>query len=279
MVLMNSCDAMRRLFDAWKTVRPDIPALLLDLPMSANSRTVDLFRDEIRHLSTVLESWGGTAPDEGRIKNSIGLYNTLARRMAGFRESVRKGAWENPSAMIQAACNKASAEPPEEMLEYLETLSISGSCRSDNSQVPIYLFGNMLPAPEAFTLFESCGAFIAGDDLCTGSRLFSEMDAGDEAWSGLAEGILNRPPCARTFDDANPGRLARDVVQNALACGAKGIIGTTAKFCDPYIGRLPAVRTALKQAGIPFLFLEGDCTLRSIGQHRTRIEAFIEMVR
>jgi len=29
---------------------------------------------------------------------------------------------------------------------------------------------------------------------------------------------------------------------------------------------------------MPLLFLEGDCTLRSIGQQNTRIEAFVEML-
>jgi benzoyl-CoA reductase/2-hydroxyglutaryl-CoA dehydratase subunit BcrC/BadD/HgdB len=42
---------------------------------------------------------------------------------------------------------------------------------------------------------------------------------------------------------------------------------------------MPGVREALKREGLPFLLLEGDCTLRSIGQHKTRIEAFIEMMR
>jgi benzoyl-CoA reductase/2-hydroxyglutaryl-CoA dehydratase subunit BcrC/BadD/HgdB len=38
------------------------------------------------------------------------------------------------------------------------------------------------------------------------------------------------------------------------------------------------VREALTAAGLPFLMLEGDCTLRSMEQQRTRIEAFIEML-
>jgi benzoyl-CoA reductase/2-hydroxyglutaryl-CoA dehydratase subunit BcrC/BadD/HgdB len=185
MVLMNSCDAMRRLFDGWKTVRPDIPAVLLDLPMAVNSRAVDLFRDEIRNLSALLDSWGGSSPDEGRIKSSIGLYNTLTRRLADLRDAVRKGDAENPSALIQAVCNKASSEPPETVLEHLETLFRSGPERPHRPHVPVFLFGNMLPAPDAFTLFESCGAFIAGDDLCTGSRLFSEMGAGDDVWTEI----------------------------------------------------------------------------------------------
>ena len=49
-------------------------------------------------------------------------------------------------------------------------------------------------------------------------------------------------------------------------------------YADRELDRLPAVRETLRQAGIPLLLLEGDCSLRSIEQQRTRIEAFIEML-
>jgi benzoyl-CoA reductase/2-hydroxyglutaryl-CoA dehydratase subunit BcrC/BadD/HgdB len=94
----------------------------------------------------------------------------------------------------------------------------------------------------------------------------------------LARELLSRPPCARTVDPSRPGRLAEEIVSRALACNARGVIGHIAKFCDPYIGRLPIVSKTLRTAGIPLLLLEGDCTMRSIGQQRTRIEAFGEML-
>ena len=94
----------------------------------------------------------------------------------------------------------------------------------------------------------------------------------------ISRGLLTRPPCARTFDPARPLKMAEDVLARARACGARGVIGQTIKFCDPYLDRLPAVREQLREAGIPLLLLEGDCSLRSIEQQRTRIEAFIEML-
>lgn len=95
----------------------------------------------------------------------------------------------------------------------------------------------------------------------------------------LSRNILEKPPCARSFDPMNPGSLAENVYEKAKACGARGIIGHTLKFCDPYLARLPMVRDKLQDTDIPLLLLEGDCTLRSIGQQRTRIEAFVEMLR
>jgi benzoyl-CoA reductase/2-hydroxyglutaryl-CoA dehydratase subunit BcrC/BadD/HgdB len=279
MVFMNSCDAMRRLYDAWKTARPDIRSVLIDLPMTVNDRAVDLFCDELRFFYGVLESWGGDSADEDRIRSSNDIYNDLAGQFSSIRDRMKKGEWDMGSADLQDVYNRASCEPPEIILNDLKKLNGDMTRSAQHDRVPVFLFGNMLPNPAAFSLFDDCGAMISDDDLCTGSRLFCEMDIGDDVFKGLAERILNRPPCARTFDESNPGRLARDVVKNAKACGAKGVIGYTVKFCDPYIGRLPYVREMLRQEGIPFLFLEGDCTMRSIGQQRTRIEAFIEMLR
>jgi benzoyl-CoA reductase/2-hydroxyglutaryl-CoA dehydratase subunit BcrC/BadD/HgdB len=95
----------------------------------------------------------------------------------------------------------------------------------------------------------------------------------------LSRNIIEKPPCARSFDPIKPGSLAENVYEKAKACGARGIIGHTLKFCDPYLARLPMVRDKLQDTDIPLLLLEGDCTLRSIGQQRTRIEAFVEMLR
>jgi len=106
-----------------------------------------------------------------------------------------------------------------------------------------------------------------------------DMDLGAPAYLEMARSLQRKPPCARTFSPSAPGRIAVDVVAAAKAAGAAGVIGYTLKFCDPYLARLPMVRAALKEAGLPMLMLEGDCTLRSIGQQRTRIEAFIEMLR
>ena len=71
---------------------------------------------------------------------------------------------------------------------------------------------------------------------------------------------------------------------DAIIIGA-GIIGCATSLALGRKGwkvlnldRLPAVRETLRQAGIPLLLLEGDCSLRSIEQQRTRIEAFIEML-
>lgn len=282
MVFMNSCDSMRRLHDAWKTVMPDMNAVLIDLPAVSIGASLGFFRDELDRLSQTLEQWGGKAIDDAALAGSIGLYDRIASLFTALREKAGRSDLEGGWTTLQKAYNRASVSPPEESIAFLETLFLreGADIRRGEPGVPVYLFGNMLPEPEAFSLFESCGAQIVADDLCTGSRLFAAVETtGNHKLLGLAAGILQRPACARTFREESPGRLGDDVAAGAIRAGARGVIGYTAKFCDPYIARLPGVREVLKRKGIPFLLLEGDCTLRSVGQQKTRIEAFIEMMR
>ncbi len=70
----------------------------------------------------------------------------------------------------------------------------------------------------------------------------------------------------------------KPLVERAKESNAKGVIGFTLKFCDPYLARIPMIRQALQKESIPFLMLEGDCTTGSMGQQQTRIEAFTEML-
>ncbi|MFZ5570867.1 MAG: 2-hydroxyacyl-CoA dehydratase subunit D [Thermodesulfobacteriota bacterium] len=283
MVFMNSCDAMRRLADAWRMARPDVPAVCVDMPATAAERDIFFFQVKLQQLVGVLAEWGGRMPRRDEIAGSLRLYNRLAGDFERVRARVRIGAMREGALLLQQAYLRASCTPPETMHDHLEMLLAREDAEPADDSVPIYLFGNVLPDAEAFALFAACGARIVGEDLCTGSRLFTPIAAGaDDGGDPLADyarGLLGRPACARTISATRPAQIAGDIVAAARHHQAKGVIGYTVKFCDPYISRLPVIRAALKDEGMPFLLLEGDCTVRSMGQQKTRIEAFTEMLR
>lgn len=286
MVFVNSCDAMRRMMDAWKQIRPEDRSIMIDLPATAEPLSISFLAGEFRRLADVLSEWAGYDIPADRIKNSMGRYDLLAARLRDLNSMHRRGMLPGGRGSMQALYNEAATQPIEAVIADLDQLlSAPASDRSVPEAVPVFMFGNILPDPVAFELIESCGARVAGDDFCTGARPFDAYETpaiketeADDLFHDMARRILTRPPCARTFDPAAPMRIAADVVERAVACGAKGVIGHTVKFCDPYLARVPVVREALTAAGIPFLMLEGDCTLRSMEQQRTRMEAFIEML-
>ncbi|OGP66958.1 MAG: hypothetical protein A2031_03650 [Deltaproteobacteria bacterium RBG_19FT_COMBO_43_11] len=281
-VLLNSCDAMRRLADAWKKARPADRIILIGLPMTTDDSAVAYFERELSRLVDTLGQWSGRAVSIETVRASIKKYNQLAVLFESVRNRFVGRGIIGGAVRLQGLYNMAVTRPFSEAYQTIKGfIDDLNSPIAEDTGIPIFLFGNVLPDPEAFGLFESCGVRIVDEDLCTGSRSFAqiEMDGERKIFSQLARGLLRRPRCARTLIPMTPGAIAGEVLSRATACRARGVIACTAKFCDPYIARIPGVREALRKAGLPMLHIEGDCTMRSFGQHRTRIEAFTEMLR
>jgi len=281
MVLMLSCDAMRRLADAWSTARPGDRLAVVDLPVTDDEGAVERLAAELRRLADRLGQWSGAPRTDADLAASCDLYERLAAGLGRVGERFASGALAGGRAKFQELLNRSVSEPPEATLAEIEGLLAQPETRgAERLGVPILLVGNVLPDPGALALVESCGALVVADDLCSGSRQLAAPCAighGD-AVTRLARASLRRPRCARTISSAEPGSLAREVVERARAVAARGVVVHVAKFCDPYLARIPALRGALRQAGIPTLVLEGDCSLRSLGQQRTRVAAFVEML-
>jgi len=272
---------MRRLKDAWEQVRPTDKIVLLDLPAIADEAAGAYFAGELTRLAESFSAWSGHRIGNSDIETSIAQYNQLQPLFNQLRDRLRRGSLNGGSSRMQTLYNEAMTASFEKTIRSLQqALAETEPAGLQNDGVPVFLFGNVLADPAALALFESCGARIIEDDLCTASRLFSpiEHDKNPDLIHQIARSLLSRPPCARTFDPARPLKMAEDILTRARACGARAVIGQTIKFCDPYLDRLPAVREMLRDAGIPLLLLEGDCSLRTIEQQRTRIEAFIEML-
>jgi len=281
MVFVNSCDAMRRMADAWRKLRPDDKVALIDLPTTAEPGSVTYFSGQLRMLSDRLSEWGGNPVTADAIETGIETFNTVSTLLREIELLARGKRLSGGRSRMQTLYNRASTEDADTMIGDLRQIIGEAPPQNQSSAVPVFLFGNMFPDPTAYALFESSGAHVAGDDFCTGSRLFAPMEnhiSGD-VFDRLAQQLFAHPPCARTVFPSQPANVANDILQRTRASGAAGAIGHIMKFCDPYLTRMPLVRNAFKEAGLPLLILEGDCTLGSIGQQRTRIEAFIEMLR
>lgn len=270
-VVMESCDTMRRLADAWRVARPGDRLVSVDLPTTDDPAAVSYFTTVLRGLTATLEQWGGVPVTDETLRVSIGRYNELTTVFAALGGRV-------PWRTLQEGFNLAVSEPITTTLGWARTVARTET--PDTNGVPVLLIGNVLPDPAAFDLLEQSGVRLVGNELCTGDRQLTAVPlvASEAPLMQLAAALLSRPVCARTLAADTTQRLAAQTAHRARASGARGVIAHVMKFCDPYLARLPAVRDALRAEGIPLLVLEGDCSLGSVGQQRTRIEAFVEML-
>lgn len=127
----------------------------------------------------------------------------------------------------------------------------------------------------AFTqMIESSGATIVIDELCTGSRYFwNEVKRNQERLAAIAARYIDRPPCPAK-DWPQRTRFPH-ILSLAKDWNVRGVILIQQKFCDPHEQDIQPLRLFLEKNGIPCYFFELDVTV-SVGQFRTRFEAFLE---
>jgi benzoyl-CoA reductase/2-hydroxyglutaryl-CoA dehydratase subunit BcrC/BadD/HgdB len=269
-VFVNSCDAMRRLYDVWRESFPHAFVYLMDLPRNAGSTGQSLLVQEYRHLMDALrESWGVEITlkdlrEANRAREEWRLYYLAHAEGASGEERLR---------MAMQAHSRS--------LEELD-LSSEGIRRGNHGAtgIPVLLTGNLLNPSGLVSSLDRAGARVMWLDLCNGDRSFStstlaEGDNLDSLLASMAVGYLSRHPCARMSD---PERRYRLMVSKARESEARGIIYTSLKFCDSYLYDYPGVQDTLKRQGIPVLRLESDYTDGNVGQVLTRVEAFLEMI-
>jgi benzoyl-CoA reductase/2-hydroxyglutaryl-CoA dehydratase subunit BcrC/BadD/HgdB len=139
------------------------------------------------------------------------------------------------------------------------------------------VIGGVLDDPGFLEILESMGATIAADQLCWGSKSYSNLaDESIDPIEAIARRMLEHMPCPRMLGDY-PKRLA-GVLEAVDRHRIDGIICERLKFCDLWGGETEMLRRSLREeAQVPLLVLERDyLTAGSTGQLRTRVQAFLE---
>jgi len=95
-VLMASCDAMRRLADAWQAARPEARVVVLDLPVADDPRSVAYLASELERLRGELERWSGRPLADDDIRSA-------ARRLLKLAAALDRVATRAAQGTLRAA--------------------------------------------------------------------------------------------------------------------------------------------------------------------------------
>jgi benzoyl-CoA reductase/2-hydroxyglutaryl-CoA dehydratase subunit BcrC/BadD/HgdB len=279
LVVVNSCDPMRRLYDVWRYNIGGDFIRLLDLPRINTETAIAYFHEGLAALAGDIAGHFGVNITESAMAAAIGERNHIRSLLRELYRANRENSMPMSASQLQRVVRAADTLPSGRFAGLLEKLvaevrSTPGERRDGPG---ILISGSVLENPRIVDLVEECGARVVSDDLCTGTRGFCDDVAPDkDALTALACHYLGRTPCPRMKD-------ARRRFDRVLAMidefRAEGVIFYTLKFCDPYLYDVPLLRDELAGRGIPALQLEGDFTPGTLGRVRTRIEAFIEMLR
>ena len=131
------------------------------------------------------------------------------------------------------------------------------------------------------SLVEESGGLIVSDELCSGHRIMSDPVMLDER--SMAEMLLALAeryffPCTCPCFSPNDDRIRR-MKESIQLFGVEGVVFHTLRGC--HLNNLEATKIEMKlrEAEIPMIKLESEYDDGDVEQVRTRIEAFVEMIK
>jgi benzoyl-CoA reductase/2-hydroxyglutaryl-CoA dehydratase subunit BcrC/BadD/HgdB len=280
LLLTNSCDHLRRLSDICidKQLAPFCHYVDVPHVNSESSRT--RLVAQLRALKERLESAFGVTISDEKLAGALKLYNRT--RLLLSRASRLRA--DNPPRITGSevlAMSVAAASMPKDQFNALLERRL-GQIEAGNG-VPasggprLLIIGGALDDPGYLEVIESLGASVVADQLCWGSKTFSEQAVeGIDPLEAIARRMLDHTPCPRMLSDY-PKRLA-SISEAVQHYRVDGIICERLKFCDLWGGEVEMLRHSVKEKlQLPFLVLERDyLAASSVGQLRTRVQAFLE---
>jgi benzoyl-CoA reductase/2-hydroxyglutaryl-CoA dehydratase subunit BcrC/BadD/HgdB len=281
LLVTNSCDHIRRLFEVFTAKKMAPFCHYLDVPHVNSAEALARLTKKLKSLKEDLEASFGVTLSREKLTDALKLYNrtrTLLSRASALRSEDPPRA----SGSETLAMSVAGASLPKDRFNLLLEQRLAelerGDATAPASKGPrLLVMGGTLDEPGFLELIESMGATIVADQLCWGSKSYTDLaDEEIDPIEAIAKRMLEHMPCPRMLNEY-PRRLA-SVLEAVEEHRVDGIICERLKFCDLWGGEIEMLRNSLKkEARVPLLVLERDYLPGSgVGQLRTRVQAFLE---
>ncbi|MBT3368228.1 MAG: 2-hydroxyacyl-CoA dehydratase [Nitrospina sp.] len=283
----NTCDGKKKSYEILKDLAPNL--YVMDLPQMKSAEGRALLRSEYFRFKEAVEKLTGVTIDAERLKKGVAIVNN--KRKAVHRLSLLRKADPAPVSGLDAllanqvffyddpvrftdSVNKICDEL-DQRIEKKEGVFPKGTPRILMSGCPMAVPNWKLP-----WIIETSGAVIVGEESCVGERGTRNLtDDGGRTVEEFMEAIVDRHfkvDCA--IFTPNPDRLDH-VEEMVREYKADGVIHYGLQFCQPYITESMPVEKALEEKGIPVLRIDTDYGMEDVGQLKTRVEAFIEVLK
>ena len=246
----------------------------------------EYFRKEVEFFTKKLEEFAGVTLEQSKLEEAIDIYD-------GIREAIKTLykyqsldnaplSWREVSSVINAGYNLDRAHYLELLKELIVEAEAKLSEPSGRREVEarIFLSGSLIPPGDTklVDIIEQLGGRIVGDDLWSGLNFFLTLEIKEPTPYGVADAYLDRVPHGSLpyLDLKSDGRLA-NLKHQLQEFGADGIIYHTLRYCDAFTFKAGETKEVLGK--LPFLEIHTEYSGSDFEAIRTRVEAFIEMIK
>ncbi len=282
----TTCDGKKKTYEAFGDL---VNMHVMEVPQQKNATDRDMWKAEVLRYKDALEKLTGNTITTEKLRDAIRIVNEKRRALQRLNE-LRKATpapisgrdallinqisfYDDPvrfTRKINELCDELEARIAEK-----QGVAPEGTPRLMLSGCPMAVPNWKLPY-----IIESSGAVVVGEESCIGTRNSRDLvvDEGDSLESML-DAIADRYmkiDCAcftpNTEREDNVETMAKDL-------DVDGVIHYALMFCQPYAHEAFKIDKTLSEAGVPMLAIETDYSMEDVEQLKTRVEAFVEMIK
>lgn len=277
-VVYNCCDHMRRIDDNWKLLANPKNFHFLYIPKRWDASTYPRFWDEIKALIKSVEETYAVVVTPEKLRAAIVESNktkALIRELYALRkdESVYIDGTEVMS-VLTAGESMPRAEFNALLTELIAELKANGETVKPRRR--LMLLSGHANTPELLAALESQGALIVIDDASNGLRMSAaDIREDGDPLEALCDYYFNiKTPMPRAFGTQD---RRFDAYMSLLdEYKADGVVSARITMCDLWAFEQYMLAELLCKKDVPSLELEINYLMDSVGQIRTRIQAFVE---
>ena len=287
-----TCDGITKLGEILSDYKPVWTMTIPRVKDSAQS--LRLWNDEIKTTKSQIETLTGNKIDRKKLRSAIELTQKATKAFRRLQE-IRKGA---PVIMGRDAMLvnqmymwddiKRWTEKTEALCDELEkrVQKKMWACPPDTPRVMVT--GTPMIWPDNWklpTLIEEGtpqGVLVA-DELCSSERLLYDPVGVDEwnmndMYNAIGERYLMASTCpCFTSADGNEDRI-NWLLNKIKEWNIQGVIYYVHRGCMLYAMEYTRVKKVLDSINVPVYYLDTEYTREDVGQMKTRVEAFLEML-
>jgi len=282
----TTCDGKKKMFEILAEYHP---VYIMEVPNKKTQRSRDLWRGEVLAFKGVIEKQTGNKITADKLSKSTRLVNDRRRAL----QRLYKARQANPvpisgkDALLVTQVSfyddvSRCIKQVNALCDEVEKRVASSEGVFPANAPRILISGSPMAIPnwKLHHILETAGAAVVCEESCTGTRMFSDLvpETGgtvEEQIKAIADRYMQIHCACFTPNDE---RLD-DIVRLAREYKVDGVVHYNLQFCHTYANEAVKVERALEKEGIPLLRVETDYSDEDAGQLRTRVDAFLEMIR
>jgi benzoyl-CoA reductase/2-hydroxyglutaryl-CoA dehydratase subunit BcrC/BadD/HgdB len=282
----TTCDGKKKMYEL---LAEHHPTYVMEVPQKKTPLGRQLFLEELRGLKAKLETETGVAITAEKLAQATGVVEAKRRALQRLH-NTRKARPAPISGLDALLVTQISfyddfvrfTDKVNALCEELEARTARGEGIAAAGAPRILVSGSPMAIPnwKLHRILEDSGAVVVGEESCTGTRYYSYAVAeNDASLAGQLEAIAGRQLETHCACFTPNDERIEDIRSLARDWAVDGVVHYNLQFCHTFANEAVKVEKALAEEDIPLLRIETDYSDEDMGQLRTRVDAFLEMIR